>query len=96
MPIDNGILCMVLCGQMNDVQAKIAQLQEKGWTLAAIADEVGVAHNTVEKWKANDRYPRPDKPILDALGQLSKWKRIPKKRRYAKGSRRTTILKETV
>ena len=49
---------------MNDVRSQIAELQDKGWTLAAIADEIGVTVNAVEKWKAGDRYPRPDKPIL--------------------------------
>lgn len=85
--IDNGILCMVICRHMNDVQARIARLEEKGWTLAALADddELGVAHITVEKWKTGDRYPRPDKPILDALDRIAKRKRIPKKRRYLKG-----------
>jgi transcriptional regulator with XRE-family HTH domain len=70
--------------QPNDVQARIAQLQEKGWTLAALADELGVTPNAVEKWKAGDRYPRLEKPVLDALDQLLKRKRIPKKKRYAK------------
>jgi transcriptional regulator with XRE-family HTH domain len=73
---------------MNDVRSKIAELQDKGWTLAAIADEIGVTVNAVEKWKAGDRYPRPDKPILDILDRVAKRKRIPKQRRYAKGSRR--------
>jgi len=84
---------MVKFIQMNDVQVKIALLEEKGWTLAAIADELGVAHNTVEKWKANDRYPRPDKPVLEKLAQLLKRKRIPKKRRYPKGSRKVSEVK---
>lgn len=78
---------------MNDVQAKLALLQEKGWTLAAIADEVGVKSNAVEKWKAGDRYPRPDKPVLEKLAQLQKRKRIPKKRRYLKGSRKVSEVK---
>jgi transcriptional regulator with XRE-family HTH domain len=70
--------------QMNDVQTRIAQLQDKGWTLAALADELGVTSNAVEKWKAGDRYPRLEKPVLDAFDRLAKLKRIPKKRRYAK------------
>ena len=82
---------MLLLVIMNDVQVKIALLEEKGWTLAAIADEIVVAHNTVEKWKAGDRYPRPDKPIVDALDQLTGRKRIPKKRRYTKIAKAGTI-----
>jgi hypothetical protein len=90
-PIDNSIYCVLLCLVMNEIQDKIAQLQDKGWTLAAIADsdELGGVHrNTVGMWKAGTRYPRPDKPILDALDHLLKRNRIPKKKRYAKGSRR--------
>jgi len=69
---------------MNEVQARIAQLQEKGWTIAAIADGLAVTTNAVEKWKAGERYPRLEKPVLDAFDQLLKRKRIPKKRRYKK------------
>lgn len=77
---------MVLYSVMNDVQTRIAQLQEKGWTLAALADELGVTPNAVEKWKAGDRYPRLERPVIDALDRLAKLKRIPKKRRYAKNN----------
>jgi lambda repressor-like predicted transcriptional regulator len=76
---------------MNEIQAKLAQLQKKGWTLAAIADsdELGGVHrNTIGMWKAGTRYPRLDKPIIDALNRLLKRNRIPKKKRYIKGSRR--------
>lgn len=69
---------------MNDIQARIAELQEKGWTLASLADELGVTTNAVEKWKAGDRYPNNAKAILLLLDQLLKRKRIPKKRRYSK------------
>jgi transcriptional regulator with XRE-family HTH domain len=69
---------------MNEVQDRIAQLQDKGWTLAAIADELEVTPNAVEKWKAGDRYPRLEKPVLEALDRLLERKRIPKKRRYKK------------
>lgn len=67
---------------MNDIQAKLAELEEKGWTLAAIADELEISHNAVEKWKVGDRYPRNAKAVLIVLDQLSKRKRIPKKKRY--------------
>jgi transcriptional regulator with XRE-family HTH domain len=67
---------------MNDVQMKIAELQEKGWTLAAIADEVGVTVNAVEKWKAGDHYPANSKAVISVLEKIAQKKRIPKKRRY--------------
>ena len=67
---------------MDDIQIKINELQEKGWTLAALADELGVTVNAVEKWKAGNRYPRNAKAVLIVLEQLAERKRIPKKRRY--------------
>ena len=67
---------------MNDVQSRLAKLQELGWTLASIADELGVTVNAVEKWKAGDRYPRNAKAVLIVLELLAERKQIPKKRRY--------------
>lgn len=72
---------------MNDIQIKINELQEKGWTLAALADELGVTVNAVEKWKAGNRYPSNVKAVLTLLDQLLKRKRIPKQRRYDKNKR---------
>ena len=72
---------------MSEVQDTIAQLQQNGWTLAALADEVGVTANAVEKWKAGGRNPSSAKAVLVLLDQLAKQKRIPKKRRYTKNSR---------
>jgi hypothetical protein len=68
--------------QLNDIQTRIAQLQEKGWTLAAIADELEVTPNAVEKWKAGDRNPSNQKATLMFLDKLLERKRIPKRRRY--------------
>ena len=69
---------------MNDIQIKIKELQEKGWTLAALADELGVTVNAVEKWKAGDRQPANFKAIMMMLDDIVKRKRIPKKRRNTK------------
>ena len=72
---------------MNEVQAKLSELQEMGWTQAAISDELAVHKGTVNRWQLGQTYPPIPKPVLLALDSLLKRKRVPKKRRYAKGSR---------
>lgn len=67
---------------MNEIQAKIAELEEKGWTQSAMADELGVTINAVQKWKAGDRNPTNLKAVISLLEELNKRKRIPKKKRY--------------
>ena len=74
---------------MNDVQERLAALQEKGWTLAAVADELEVTVNAVVKWKAGDRTPSNRKSILEHLDRLLQQRRVPPQRRYQKGARRT-------
>ena len=66
---------------MSEVQEKLAILQQKGWTLAAIASEVGMTAQTVEKWKAGNRSPANPKLVSDCLDGLMQRKRIPKRRR---------------
>lgn len=72
----------------SEIQLRITQLVEKGWTLAAIADELGVTSDTVELWRAGKRSPTNAKGILMMLDKVLEKKRIPKKKRYAPGSRR--------
>ena len=72
---------------INEIQLRITQLVEKGWTLAAIADELGVTSDTVELWRAGKRNPTNAKAVLLMLDKVLKKKRIPKQKRYAKGSR---------
>lgn len=72
---------------MKEVQTKIAELQQRGWTLAALADELGVTKNAVEKWKAGDRQPSNLKAVSALLDGIERRKRIPKKRRYTKEGR---------
>ena len=71
----------------NEVQSRITHLVDKGWTLAAIADEIGVTSDTVELWRAGKRNPTNAKGILLMLDKVSQKKRIPKRKRYTKGSR---------
>jgi len=90
--VDITIRCMVYYIVMNGVQEKLGQLQNKGWTLAALADELAITPNAVEKWKSGDRQPNNTKAVLALLDQLAKRKRIPKKRRYNEISK--NILRE--
>lgn len=74
------------------IQEKLAILQQpnengKRWTLTALAEALGLKLNTLEKWKAGQREPANEKAVLAMLEQLEKRKRIPKQRRYTKGSR---------
>jgi len=84
---------MVEYQQVNndEVQAKLVELQQKGWTLANIARELGQAIRTVESWNQGTRSPANLQPVLTSLDKLTKRKRIPKKKRYAKGSRKQGV-----
>ena len=55
--------------------------------MAAIADEGGVTCFTVKRWETGVQYPDTPKPVNLMLATLLKRLRVPKKRRYAKGSR---------
>lgn len=73
---------------MNEVQGKLNDLAAKGWTQAAIADDLGVTVNAVQKWKAGQRRPANAKMVLAGLDALLRRRRVPKQRRYAPGARR--------
>jgi hypothetical protein len=90
IPIDNNTHCMVEYQQVNndEVQAKLAELQQKGWTLANIAREIGQAIRTVESWNQGKRSPANLQPVLASLDKLGRSKRIPKRKIYVKDSRK--------
>ena len=71
---------------MNEVQERLLALQEKGWTNAAIAEELGVTVNAVVKWKAGQRHPANVKTVVAFLDSLAGRKRVPKRRRYNRPS----------
>jgi transcriptional regulator with XRE-family HTH domain len=77
---------MVAYEQVNNerVQAKLVELKQKGWTLANIAREIGQAKRTVESWNQGKRSPANLQSVLNSLDQLTKRKRIPKKRQPAR------------
>ncbi len=69
-------------GRVNDVQELLVQLKANGWTLAAIADEMGTHYNTVQKWSAGHRSPANSGAVIQVLEGLLRRRRVPKQRRY--------------
>ena len=78
---------MILFIIVNDIQEKITQLQNNRWTVTALAERLGQARVTVDKWKSGEHYPANAKAVLVMLEQMTKEKRVPKQRRYVKGNR---------
>ena len=67
---------------MGEIKNKIEKLREKGWTLSAISDELGVDRETAYGWIARGHNPSNTKLVNLALDGLLKKNRIPKKKRY--------------
>lgn len=67
---------------MDEVQTQLDALRDKGWSDAAIADEVGVKPLAVTRWRSGARHPQNVKLVIAALDALIERKRIPPKRRY--------------
>ena len=71
---------------MNDVQIKLLELKNRGWTMRAIADELAVSHMTVYRWQKGIRKAENSRSVLYMLGTLVKRKRIPKQKRRGSNS----------
>ena len=72
---------------MDEITDRISELRGKGWSLSAIADELGVHRETAYGWVARGHDPANPKLVSMALDSLLQRKRIPKRKRYAPGSR---------
>ena len=66
---------------MNDIQAKLLELKQKGWTMAAVADELDVSHMTVFRWQKGIRSAQNSRSVLYMLESLLQKKRTPRRKR---------------
>jgi hypothetical protein len=65
----------------SEVQIALAALmEERGWTLAALSDALGVHENTLRRWYRGEYMPANAGPVLAMLRQLQT-ARVPRKRR---------------
>ena len=67
---------------MAEVQDLITELRAKGWTVAAIADELGVDYRSVIRWQTGQRSPSNVVGVRAVLSGLLQRRRIPKRKRY--------------
>ena len=66
---------------MNEIQDRLLALKEKGWTMAAIADELSVSNMTIFTWQKGTRNAENALLVLYKLDSLLGRKRIPKRKR---------------
>jgi len=55
---------------MDDVQEVLKRLEAKGWTMAAIADEIGTHRETVSRWKTGGQAAHNAKGVVLMLQAL--------------------------
>ena len=65
---------------VTDVQREIADLRERGWTTAAIAEAVGVRWPTIYRWVTGSRSPANAAGVVALLRQLKR-RSVPPRRR---------------
>ncbi len=81
--------CMIYFSQIdtqNDIQYKIAKLENKGWVAVSIARALHFTRDDVGKWKRGEKYRSTEKLVLDAINEILKQKCVPKHKLYVKCS----------
>jgi transcriptional regulator with XRE-family HTH domain len=68
--------------ELQRVKEVLAILKGRGWTTAALADELGVHRDSVWSWETGRYSPENPKLVMIALERLLQRRRIPKRRRY--------------
>jgi transcriptional regulator with XRE-family HTH domain len=74
---------------MTEIQDLLTQLRAKGWSIAAIADDLKVNYYTIYRWEQGLTSPSNPAPVCRMLAEMLQQEAIPKKRRFKK--RPTTV-----
>jgi len=57
---------------MNTVQGLLENLTKEGWSISAIARELGWGRVAVSRWRSGAQNPIPAKPVIRALEDLQR------------------------
>lgn len=60
------------------VEQGLAQLEEQGWTLAAVADELGMNWLAVYRWRDGTRTPENPQFVLNKIEELAQYRPAPR------------------
>ena len=69
---------------MSPVANIIRLLRSRGWTYAALADELGVHEKTVSRWATGAHPPRGQATILERLRALTRIRPPPERRHHVR------------
>tara|TARA_B100000809_G_scaffold155306_1_gene152615 strand:- start:121 stop:378 length:258 start_codon:yes stop_codon:yes gene_type:complete len=69
---------------MSNIQVRITELIESGWTYSALADELGVHRTSIYDWESGKHNPAHARIVLGYMDTLLQ-RQPPKKRRYKEG-----------
>src|SRR5919106_1486300 len=75
-----ALCCTVI--DMEEIKKMIEELLARGWTTAALSDELGVSRDTVYRWRSGRNPPENPKLVALGLSRLLLRRRIPKRKRY--------------
>jgi hypothetical protein len=69
---------------MTETQALLTILRAKGWSIAAIADDLKVNYYTIYRWELGMTSPSNPAPVCRMLWDMLLKDEVPKKRRFKK------------
>jgi hypothetical protein len=81
MKLTSSAWCRIIRG-MDEIQGMIEELLSRGWTIAALSDELGVSRDSMSRWRAGENPPQNPKLVTMGLEGLLRRRRIPKRKRY--------------
>jgi hypothetical protein len=80
-----GIISVVrLVLSETEIRETLAELLRRGWTKAAVADEIGVSWDSISRWMSGRGQPANTRMVLMGLERLLRRTRVPKRRRYTR------------
>ena len=79
---------------MTEVSELLEALEARGWSQAAVAQELGVNYLTVWRWRHSLHMPTNLVPVVRQLRELLARKRVPRQRK-AKGLRNVAARRNT-
>lgn len=63
--------------ELSELRSLLAQLRERGWTWAAVAEEMHVHRNAIDRWARGERVPQIEFLVVRFLKELLEREDVP-------------------